>query len=97
MSSLTVEPRAFETVVEGRGNETGAVAIPGGASHAAVGAAMPDPGVSRDERVADPIGIVASVVAVYSFLIALPLLALVPVAVTALFLGMMVTLFAGVV
>jgi hypothetical protein len=84
MSSLTLGTPAPGQAVGRRAPAEGAVTGP-----------VPDR--SRREGVAETRRVVASMIALYAFLLVLPLLVLAPILLTGLFLGILTTLFSGIV
>jgi len=95
MSSLILGPRVFGPAIGRRPSEVGVDAARDMASRAS--AVAPEPGfeLSRQERLAETIRILFGTIAFFVFLIALPLVALVPFFMVALFLGVFGTLFGG--
>ncbi len=96
MSSLILKPWTFGRTA-GRSAEVGVDAARDIASRAT--AVVPEPvfELSRRQRLAETIRILFGTIAFFVFLIALPLVALVPFFMVALFLGVFGTLFTGIV
>ncbi len=97
MSSLILKPRTFGTTIGRRPAEVGVDAARDVASRTT--AVAPEPGfeLSRQQRMAETIRILFGTIAFFVFLIAPPLVALVPFFIEALFLGVFGTLFSGIV
>ena len=96
MSSLILKPRTFGPTIGRRPAEVGIDTARDVASRAT---AAPEPVFesSRQQCLAETIRILFGTIAFFAFLIALPLLALVPLFMVALFLGVFGTLFSGIV
>jgi uncharacterized membrane protein len=96
MSSLILRPWTSGPTVGGRPTEVGVDTARDVASRAT---AAPEPVFesSRQQRLAESIRILFGTIAFFVFLIALPLVALVPFFMVALFLGVFATLFSGIV
>ena len=97
MSSLILKPWTFGPTIGSRPAEVGVDAARDVASRAT--AVLPEPvfELSRQQRMAETLRILFGTIAFFAFLIALPLLALVPFFMVALFLGVFGTLFSGIV